>query len=93
MRHDPASDAGAFDVSVTSAPGRMMTGSLIARTVEVTYLRPSVLTLLIREIYARTRPARDIRPTTKTVVGDIVPREHARMRRVDPFNTDPLAPT
>lgn len=66
---------------------------LQARTVEVTYLRPAVLTLLIREIYANSRPARSVRPTTKTVVGDIVPREEARMRRVDPFNTDPLAPT
>lgn len=52
--------------------------SLVARTVEVTYLRPSVLSLLIREIYADSRPARAIRPTTKTVVGDIVSREEAR---------------
>lgn len=66
---------------------------LQARTVEVTYLKPALLSLSIREIYADSRPARAIRPTTKTVVGDIVPREQARMRRVDPFNTDPLAPT
>ncbi len=52
--------------------------SLVARTVEVTYLQPALLSLLIREIYADSRPARGPRPTTKTVVGDIVPREQAR---------------
>ncbi len=54
---------------------------IIARTVEVTYLNPAMLTLLIRDVYAHSRPARDIRPTTKTVVGDIVTREQARQKR------------
>jgi hypothetical protein len=63
-----------------------------ARTVEVTYLLPNSIASSIAHAYRSTRPARQIE-LMALPEQTIVPREQARMRRVDPFNTDPLAPT